>query len=150
MAERTVEIKSIPINTQGRLHSRASVYVTGWEGFCSFSCITSLQRDVDHYSSPVNKHLDQVPGNRLPHNARLFAARVALMPAVMNQQLKGSQIYTRCSVTLTTVWLKPADKAVGRAVCLGLTSCGNFSAGHLAPFVVNDWSQSHRWQKMGK
>lgn len=103
MAERTVEIKSIPINTQGRLHSRASVYVTGWGGFCSLSCITSSQRDVLHYSSPVNKHLDQVPGNRLPHNARLFAARVALMPVVMNQQLKGSQIYTRCSVTLATV-----------------------------------------------
>lgn len=57
------------------------------------------ERDVVHYSSSVNKHLDQVPGNRLPHNAWLFAARVALMPAVMNQhrllqQLKGNQIYT--------------------------------------------------------
>lgn len=47
----------------------------------------------------VNKHLDQVSGGRLPHSAWLFAAGVALMPAVMNQarlfeQLKGNQIYT--------------------------------------------------------
>ena len=42
-------------------------------------------RDVVHYSSSLNKHLDQVPGNRLPHNAWLFAAGVALMPVVMNQ-----------------------------------------------------------------
>lgn len=156
-----MEIKSTPINTQGLLHSRATVYVTGVgellfdPPFSSLPVPASLRwwRDVVHYSSSVNKHLDQVPGNRLPHNAGLFAARVALMPAVMNQprlvqQLKGNQIYTRCSVALGTVWLKPADKGVGRAVCFGFTSSGTVPAGHLGPFAVYGWTQSCRWLEM--
>lgn len=150
-----MEIKSTPINTQALLHSRATVYVTGGGGTSVWPAIfqppspASLGwwRDVVHYSSSVNKHLDRVPGNRLPHNAGLFAARVALMPAVMNQprllqQPRGNQIYTRCSVALRTVWLKPADKGVGHTVCFGFTSSGTFPAGHLGPFVVNDWTQS--------
>lgn len=151
-------MESIPINSQGLLHRGATVYVTqacfGGD-FClvhHFPASLHL-RDVVHYSSSLNKHLDQVPGNRLPHNAWLFAAGVALMPAVMNQprlpqQLKGNQIYTRSSVTLRNVWLKPADKGVGHAVCLGFTWCGTFSAGHLAPFVVNDWTQICLWLEM--
>lgn len=126
-----MEIKCTPLNTPALLHSRVTVYVTGWRNFClthlfpaSSSCITSKQRDVVHYSSSVNKHLDQAPGNRLPHNAWLCAARVALLPAVMNQprllqHLRGNQIYTRCSFTLTNVRLKPADKRVRHAVCFG-------------------------------
>lgn len=157
-----MEIKSTPINTQGLLHSRATVCVTGVGGRLLFdppffpatlSCISSSQSDVVHYSSSVNKHLDQVPGNRLPHNAWLFAARVALMPAVMNQprllqQFRGNQIYTRRSVTLRAGWLKSADKGVGHRVCFAFTSSGTFSAGHLGPFVVNNWPQSRWWLEM--
>lgn len=160
-----MEIKSIPINSQGLLHSRATVYATqGWRGgrvgggggwggdfYLVHHFPVSLHlRDVAHYSSSLNKHLVQVPGNRLPHNAWLFAAGVALMPAVMNQprlpqQLKGNQIYTRSSIAFRNVWLKSADKGVGHAVCLSFSSSKTFSAGQLAPFVVNDWTQICQW-----